>query len=78
MAYSRFCTCRTIQLPVVDLLSSEMMHHIIWATLAWKANHIMDCMERNMVSRSREVILSLYSALVRPHLEHCIQKKPQK
>ena len=50
-----------------------MIHHIIWATLAWKANHIMDCMERNMVSRSREVILSLYYVLVGSHLEYCIQ-----
>ena len=43
------------------------------ALTSQKASCILGCIQRSMVSRLREKILPLYSALAIPHLEYCIQ-----
>lgn len=58
--------------PWEALVGRKLSQSHQWALSVELVNSIQGCVNRSMISRSRQRFISLYSALIRPHLQHWI------
>ncbi len=63
----------TVERDLGILISNDSKQTEQCLKAANSANKILGMIKRNIKSRSKEVIVRLYKALVRPHLEYCVQ-----
>jgi len=55
------------------LVDNNLTAHLQCTLAAKMANHVLGYIRKSVTSRSRDMILSLFSVMVRPHLKYCVQ-----
>ncbi len=69
-----------VKLPTVELekdLGIYVSHDLSWKShilrMVNKAKSVSGWVKRNVISREKQVMLTIYKSLIRPHLEYCVQ-----
>jgi len=73
VCYVSFCAKHSLKKDLGILMVEKLDMSRQCPLAAQKANRILGCIKSSVASRSKEGILPLLSALVRPHLASCIQ-----